>query len=133
MQCSEMNFLSELAEKFYKNYLIKKVDENAKAAFYAALYAAWACDDEGDTENAISCRKLALEEIDAVIQNQPDDFEIKIQKVDLLRRAEMFHATIEECCNLSSDEELLNDIITFEMNHAKDGDAKRYAVADVKK
>lgn len=132
-QCSGINFISKLAEKFYKYYLINKADKNPEDAFYAVLHAAWACDDEGDTKNAILCRRLAIKEIDAVIRNQPDNFELEVQKVDLLRRAEMFHAAIGECCNLSTDEELLTKIITFEMDRAKDGDSKCYTVEDVVK
>lgn len=132
-QCSGLSFLSKLAEKFYKYYLINKADENPEDAFYAILHAAWACDDERDAENALLCRRLAIKEIDAVIRNQPYNFELKIQKVDLLRRAEMFHATIGECCNLSTDEELLTKIITFEMDRAIDGDSKCYTVENVVK
>ena len=110
-QCSGYNFLSKLAIKFYKYYLINKVDENPKDAFYAILHAAWACDDENDAENAVLCRRFAIEEINVLIEEDPDDLNLKIQRVDLMRRTGMFHATIGECSMLTVEDELLKKIL----------------------
>lgn len=130
-QCSNRNFLSELAANFYKCYLINKADGKQEDAFYAILYAAWACDDEEDNDNAIFCRRLAIEEIDILIKNQSEKIRLKTQKIDLLRRAELFNTAIEECDNLSVDDDLFIKILAFEMERAKDGDAKCYTVEDV--
>jgi hypothetical protein len=65
----KMKFKSSLAEDFYKHYLISHRDMRVKDAFYAILHAAWACDDCLDGENAVFCRKLAIEELDRFVEN----------------------------------------------------------------
>ena len=132
-QCSGLHFSNTLAERFYKQYLIAKADENPEGAFYAALHAAWGCDDAQDTESAALCRRLAINEIDAVIQKQPEFFDLNIQKIDLLRRVGMFDEAIAEGRRLSTDKALFQKIIAFELLLAQAKDTKCYTVKDIEK
>ena len=68
LTCECNDFLSPLAERFYRRYLIALREGNRKIAFSAILQAAWACDDAGDEENAVFCRRLALDLADLLIE-----------------------------------------------------------------
>lgn len=128
--CTGRNFISELAQKFYKYYLINLLDKNDKDAFYAVLHASWACDDANDTDNAVYCRKLAIVEIEKLISNNPDNNTLLVQKADLLRRAGLFQIVINEYNSVKFDEELLNQIIAFEIEKSFGEDMNCYTVAD---
>lgn len=130
ISCSGKTFASELAQKFYKYYLINLLDENEEDAFYAVLHAAWACDDIKDIDNAVHCRKLAIVEIEKLI-NETDNPTLLVQKADLLRRAGLFQSVIIEYSNNNFEKELLNQIIAFEIEKSVQEDMGCYTVADV--
>ena len=130
LSCSNIAFKSELAKKFYKYYMINLFDKNEEDAFYAVLHAAWACDDVTDYENAIYCRKLAINEIDKIIKNNYNET-LKVQKADLLRRACLFETVIDEYKNLAFEDETLKKIILFQIDKSKEKDNNCYTVADV--
>lgn len=130
ISCSGKSFASELTQKFYKYYLINLLDENEEDAFYAVLHAAWACDDAEDIDNAVYCRKLAVVEIEKLI-NETDNPTLLVQKADLLRRAGLFQLVINEYSNINFEEELLNQIIAFEIEKSLQEDMNCYTVADV--
>lgn len=127
----ERDFLSNYAKRFYKQYLICKQEEKDRDAFYAALHAAWSCDDAKDLENAIFCRKLALEKIDVIINlyNKREDF--LVMKADLLRRSGQFDAVISEFKDKQFSKELLNQVVAFQLEKAAQKDTKCYTVAHV--
>jgi len=127
--CSKNNFMSKLAEKFYKYYMINLLDDNKEDAFYAILHAAWACDDANDYEKAVYCRKLAIVEIEKIIKNN-DNETLKVQKADLLRRAGLFEKLIGEYSVLNFADETLQKIIMFQIRKAKDQNSDCYTVAD---
>ncbi len=52
LSCDGISFRSYLAKLFYKSYMINIYDGKPEQAFSAILYAAWACDDEGEKANA---------------------------------------------------------------------------------
>lgn len=70
--CDNRNFTCSLAETFYKHYLINVANNNSKSAFYAVLHTAWVCDDADDVDNAIHCRKKALEELSKFVVNNDE-------------------------------------------------------------
>ncbi len=125
----KMSFHSTLAIKFYKSYLISKKINDRSAMFYDALHAAWACDDANDVDNAIVCRKLALEVIDELIQFEKEDFELI--KADLLRRSKQFDSLINEFSNKQYSNEILNKILVFQLQKAREKDTRCYRVNDV--
>lgn len=130
LSCSKRNFISNLAKKFYKYYLINLLDKNSEDTFYAILHAAWACDDINDRENAIFCRKLAIVELEKFIQNKSDET-LLVQKADLLRRAGLFNRVISEYSTLVFKDETLQKIISFEIEKSKEEDTYCYTVDDV--
>ena len=124
LNCSGLNFESPVAEQFYRHYLISS-QENNTAAFYAALHAAWACDDPQDVENATICRKLALAEMEKIPYFEECE-ENRIIKADLLRRAGMFQRVIDEFDPASFQEEEWRDAAEFEIYRAKEEDSCCY-------
>ena len=153
--CDGLNFKSELAALFYRQYMIRMKSKFGGGAFDAVLHAAWCCDDADDPENARHCRELAIplltEDIesekayaDDIIADQaqspdPDPWvkdsleklnNLLIMKADLLRRAGQFDRMITEYENVRFSEPLLDKILAFEIEKAKQQDTNRYTVRD---
>ena len=132
VSCDNRNFRYMLSEKFYKHYLITKTNGENRYAFFAALRAAWACDDARDDTNAIYCRKRALEMLPNVTaQNDEEQETFLLIRADLLRRTEQFKLLIQEYGGKTFSRELLNKIVEFQVKKAKQGDTDCYTVADV--
>ena len=129
LTCSNNEFKSNLAKKFYKQYLINMADKKHKTAFHAILHAAWCCDDTNDKELAILCRKLALTELDKFINDNAREKEtLLVMKADILRRSEMFTSVIEDYNPLDFKEELIQKIIAFQITKSKEQDTSCYRV-----
>ena len=62
--------LPELADKFYKSYLINIENKNYLDAFYDILHAAWVCDDYDYIKGAIYCRNIAVNIENTIIKNE---------------------------------------------------------------
>ena len=126
--CSGIDFKSELAQRFYRRYLIDAELGEFGNACNDAIHAAWACDDEGDTENAKTCRILAASLTKSLIRkdNEPT---ILLMRADLLRRAEQFEQLLKEYSNLQPfNDDLLDKILAFQIKKAKEKDTKGYTV-----
>ncbi len=132
VDCSGIRFQSDLARRFYRRYLLARAQEDTRGAFHGALYAAWACDDCEDVENAYWCRKLAVAEIEKLIAEAEDPEELLVQKADLLRRAGFFSRMLEEYAPLTFRREQLARIVAFQMERARQKDDRCYTLADVK-
>lgn len=128
-KCDGLVFRSELAAKFYKYYLLNIADENPKDAFYASLNSAWASDDEGDAQMAIHCRRLCIDLIGQV--EDMDEETAKVLTADLHRRCGEFESVINMCEGVELENELLDSIIKFEIEKAKENDSQCYTVGDV--
>ncbi len=124
-------FASELACKFYKQYMLSREFGDNEKSFYALLHAAWACDDKNDKENAILCRKIALEFLENLILNDKDNENLRLQKADLLRRSGDFDAVIKQYSSEKFSNELLNKIVHFQLEKSKLKDDACYTVSDV--
>lgn len=132
LTCDGIKFESDLAKRFYKYYMISIEDKNDEDAFFAILHAAWACDDEGDEENACRCRMLAIPLATLLINNdheRKNDF--LLMRADLMRRAGQFEDLIETYSLVHFDIDLLNQILQFEIEKAKKKDLSCYRVEDV--
>lgn len=129
--CSGIEFPSNLARRFYRFYLINRFDGSHAPAFYAALYAAWECDDRGDRENAVRCRKLALKEMDVLWEQVKSDEALMVWRADLMRRAGLFEELLREYTPMTWQEELHGKIIAFQLRKARTGDDRCYRVRDV--
>ena len=126
-----IKFSSYLAKKFYKLFLICLQIEDTKGAFFAALHAAWVCDDAHDFDNAVFCRILALELLEDLIKSPDAEEDLFIVRADLLRRIGDFETLIEEYQNKKFSTDLLNQIIAFQIEKAKAGDTDCCTVGDV--
>ena len=153
LSCNGINFKSKLAVLFYRRYLIMQKHDYTEAQFDAALQAAWCCDDENDPENAIRCRELAIPLLTEMIASEkeylddmPSDLNqtsrilvrrteklnnYLLMKADLLRRAGHFDRLIEEYENVRFSDPLLDRILAFEIEKARQEDTNRYSVRDV--
>lgn len=129
--CNGIDFESDLAEKFYKCYMINLEDDDPEDAFFAILHAAWACDDADDLENAKHCRKLAIPVAEELIEEKVDHADdILLMKADLLRRAEDFETVITEYCDIEFDNNIMNTILAFQLEKAREKDSSCYRVED---
>lgn len=131
VSCGGRTFLSELAARFYKCYLINIEDGNMGEAYLAAVHAAWACDDEGEHDNAIHCRKCALTVLEKVAAIHALSDDIRVVRADLLRRTQQFDTLITEYTDVSFSDDLLNKIIAFQVDKARQQDTRCYRVKDV--
>ena len=130
--CENVTFKFALAEKFYKQYLIAIQEGKHRTAFYAVLHAAWVCDDAHDIDNAIYCRKKALEIWDKVVVRENERETFSLIRADLLRRSEQFDLLITEYKKKKFSDELLDKIVAFQIEKAKQKDTACYTVAHVK-
>ncbi len=128
LTCNGINFKSNLAVKFYKHFLISIENEKTDDALNAILAAAWACDDENDTENATNCRKTAIELSEELIREKNN---LLLMKADLMRRTGAFDELIDEYSETHFNEDILNKILKFQIEKAKEKDDACYRVEDV--
>ena len=141
-----ITFRSELADRFYKFYKISLLNENTENTFYALLYAAWACDDSEDEENAARCRRMAIPLLDKVVEetaagrdgSDEDDAKyideeiekLKMMKADLLRRSGQFETLLSEFSSYSFQDETMNKVLAFQLAKATEKDTACYTVDD---
>ncbi len=130
--CDKIWFSSNLARRFYRQYMINARTGNPEDAFYAMIHAAWACDDNKDKKNAIFCRKIAVSRGEKLMETcQGEDRDtIFVTISDLLRRSRQFNRLIKEYSGRELDEDLLNTIISFEIERARNKDCTCYTVED---
>ena len=129
--CDGITFDSELAKTFYRQYKITLKEGKIKDAFFAALHAAWACDDDRDVTNAEKCRLLAIPLITKLIdENDAEKENLILIKADLLRRTQRFNELIAEYRNIRFESDTLNKVIAFQIAKAQEMDAFCYRVAD---
>ena len=132
INCDGFEFEKDLAERFFKGYLIANEKDNTRESFFNLLHCAWACDDGEDIENARKIRKLSLVYLDEMIQmggEEKDNF--VLMKADLLRRSGEFDRVVEEYTDIILGDELLDKIITFQIIKARQKDDACYTVEDV--
>lgn len=129
--CDGIPFRSPLAERFYKKHRICLLDGKTEGAFFAVLNAAWACDDAEDEANAITCRRIAIELIVRMLHEADGEHETLIaMHADLMRRAGLFDELIGQYAGVSFNEEILNRIIAFQLDRAKEKDKACYRISD---
>lgn len=130
--CNGRAFQSPLAAQFYKQYLILSEDGDTGGAFSAALHGAWACDDWDTVENAVHCRLLALEQLDKILSEHPNDTqELAVARADLLRRTGQFDRVVQEYAGRQFREDILNIIIAFQIEKANAHDTGCYCLDDI--
>lgn len=131
--CENHDFKRPLAARFYKNYMISKETGNKSSEFSNLLYCAWVCDDAEDVLS-VEIRKKAAEVAGQLIEADHENMtNLLLIKADLMRRSERFDEVIEEYENVRFEDELLNQIIEFQIEKATESDNRCYTVEDVVK
>lgn len=132
--CNWRFFLSPVAKRYYKQYLIACKIPNDAEAYDAVLHAAWACDDSHDKRNARYCRQLAVIQIDKLIQeaDNPKETveELLLIKADLLRRSGRFSEVVRDYRRIRFSNERMNDIRIYEIKMARRKNSKCCTVDD---
>ena len=130
--CEGKEFISGLAEKFYRQYMIQRESGNTENSFYAILHCAWACDDSDDCKNADESRETAAQLADEMIRSGHENKEaLRVMRADLLRRSGHFDQVIREYEHAEYSEEILQRITAFEVQKARRQDTGCYTMHDL--
>lgn len=124
-------FECKLAEDFLLKYTIEDKAKNSSEAFFSALHAAWALDDEKKEEAAAYCRKLALKHFPKLLAETKDKKRkenLLVMKSDLLRRSGQFEKVFDEYRECKFTVEILSKIIGFQLKMAAERDTACYTV-----
>lgn len=133
LTCEGNDFKSDLSRRFYKHYMISKAENDHGSEFLSLLHCAWTCDDNDD-ELAYEIRKLALQSIDKIdAESDEENNNLMLMKVDLLRRTGQFDKVINDFKDVTLEDKLLNDIITFQIELAMNKDSECHTVDDALK
>ena len=123
--CDGIKFDNDVAEKFYKIYLLNANLNNETASFFALRNASWICDDVGDEKNAITCRIKALKFLDILISNKDNNLEKYILiKMDFMRRCKMFEEVIKCYKDFNFTDESRYKVYKYQKFLAKIGDSQ---------
>ena len=129
--CAGIKFKGDLPIAFFQQAMIAHDAKKTEEEFNALKYAAWACDDLGDSENAVKMRSMALVPLERLLQNKHKD-DMFIVHADMMRRAGLFSRVIFEYENKELEDELLNQLLHFEVQKAHEEDDAVYKVSDVR-
>lgn len=114
--CEGHEFVSDLAQRFYRQYLIRKENNDTENEYYALLHCIWACDDSEDTANAKECRKKAVPLLDEMIRDNHRDKDLfNVMRADLLRRSGCFEQVIREYTDYRSAFPAFNAVIEYQV------------------
>ena len=122
--------LSDLAKRFMQKGRIAEKLGMLREGFFDYLCGAWASDDEGDEYWQKEARLLSLKVFDQISPDERDETLIVV-KADLLRRSEQFERLLSEYSDIHFEDELLNRIIRFQIERAKQKDTATYTVENV--
>ena len=117
IKCDGIDFKSDLARVFYRQYFIAQEKGDREEAMHAAHCAAWACDDTpGEEANAKTCRELALQFANVYPAGasgslDEDEEAEDLVRADLLRRAGHFDQLIAEYSGRHYTENKVHDSI----------------------
>lgn len=126
--CEGNRFNSQLSKRFYRQALVAIEEGENLTACNAFLHAAWAADDIDDVKGAIICRRKALALYETF--DYKKDENLYVQRADLLRRARRFEQLIDEYSSFKSSNDLINKIVAFQLDRAKEKDTSCYTVLD---
>jgi hypothetical protein len=131
LTCCSSELSGEWPIIFFRKALIALETYDEVAAFYALLHAAWACDDNNDELGARKCRRLALRLSNMLINDTLYYSDpLAIIRIDLLRRVKQFDVLLEECQDMLFPNPVLNGIIEFQMEKARQQDSLCYTIRD---
>lgn len=125
--CNGIVFKSGTSKKFYRQYLIALELDDIDNEITALRHCAWTCDDAGDEANAVMMRKECVRLINQTDTNENGE----VIKADLMRRAGLFGELIEEYSDKTYSEDILNDIIAFQIEKSMQEDTSCYTLDDI--
>ncbi len=119
--CDGIGFVSDLAKKFYRHYLIMAAEGKDEDAFWTLLHAAWASDDKGDQSGAALAREKAIGIAYKLLDSGVPDWNDTLSLIcaDMLRRVSRFDELLKRYDTVKYDNELMNQIIEFEKELAR--------------
>jgi len=121
---------SDLAAAFLRKARAQAAQGKDAEAFFSYIHASWASDDAKDEHWKVEARKLALAAFDRIPEDDISDT-LRLIRADLLRRSMQFERLAEEYATTRFGEEVLDRILSFELERAAAGDAACYTLADV--
>ena len=137
--CDELNPQSAEVKKYLRYALLQVHMKNTENVFYGYLNAAWAYDDlveikpsDKSRYGAYACRLRAIRAVSALLCREIDDVEtLKCIKADLLRRVEKYDEVIKEYQNEVFENQLIGQIIKFEIELSKKRDSAAHNIKEI--
>ena len=128
--CAGHEFRSSLAKAFYRAWMLAPACGSEEV--YLLRCASWACDDCGDKENADHCRRLAAEKMLPMIEAD-DNESLIVLRADMLRRSGAFAEVIADYGETLLQDDMLKQLLAFELKKAGAEDSACYTVEDAMK
>jgi len=124
----------ELARTFLA-YALLMEQENPESAGYAQLHAAWVCDDEELSKQALECRTNAIQTLMPCSCNTGEEREIQnhLIVIDMLRRSGRFEQAAKLLDNLIAINDFpdyRDDVCHFQQSLISRKDAGTYTIDD---
>jgi hypothetical protein len=128
--------LSPSARQFLARSVIDEQAGDPAAAGWAALKAAWMCDDDHDAEAARRCRARALTLFRRAAsegRSFAPDGNAACVVADLLRRTRRFDEAVAECERAlgSETDQLVRSVLSFQLGLARARDDGRHDLGEV--
>ena len=131
LTCDGNEFISDVARRFYRRFMIEREIGNDYQCFLNLHRCAWSCDDNEDPL-ARDIRMLAMEYLDRIIDLDTNERDaLLLIKADFLRRTSQFDKVIEEFKDTTFDDERYTQIIRFQILKASESDSDCYTGKDV--
>ena len=133
LSCEGIQFKRELADIFYKHYMVLMHCGRSYDAYSALLHAAWACDDANDKENASLLRSKMVDLFDTLPVSWKKNINWLAQLADVMRRCGKFDELIERFADFNSNDDIVNQVVAFQIELAQNKDTGVYRVSDAVK
>ena len=141
--CDDFKPRNKEVKQYLRYALIQAYMHNTENEFYAYLNAAWVYDDlvrskptnQQYIDGAYECRIRAIKAVNDLLTSDKEvkDIEtLKCIKADLLRRVEKYDEVIKEYQNEVFENQLINQIIKFEIELCKKKDHAVHNIAEIK-
>ena len=122
---------TEMTRDFYRKHLIEKHNGEMEKAFVSLLAAAWCCDDARDKKTARALRKMCLEILVDLERNaESTEPSHAVLMADLMRRSHMFDDVVEMFDGMDLGDEMLTNLLAFEVDLSRTRNDKCHTVAD---
>jgi hypothetical protein len=126
----------ELTNTFLCKAMVDRASNEYAAAFWATVFAAWACDDMDRSDQALICRQQAIELLDQVKEHgQQVSKQTGVTttlRVDLLRRAGRFEEAMKvaEAWDAEDEGDAIDCILDFQCDLIEIRDRGCHTVAE---